>query len=142
MNVPVAARFILYKHGPFSFDLRAQLAEMESEQFVTWEPKPFPYGPTMMPGKNAELLLTMANSPKRYRQQIEFVAEKLACKHVTDLERLATALYVTYEPGLSPEQRPARINGLKPHVTLQAAIAAVEEIDRLRTEARTKHLID
>jgi hypothetical protein len=150
VNVPLGVNFILYKHGPFSFlykhgpfsfNLRAQLAEMESEQFVTWEPRPFPYGPTMMPGRSGELLLAVASSPKQYHAQIDFVAEKLANKRVTDLERLAAALYVTQEPGVAREQRPARINALKPHVTIQDAVAAVEEIDHLQTEAQAKELI-
>ena len=141
VNVPLGVNFILYKHGPFSFNLRAQLAEMESEQFVTWEPRPFPYGPTMMPGRSGELLLAVASLPKQYHAQIDFVAEKLANKRVTDLERLATALYVTHEPGVAREQRPARINALKPHVTIQDAVAAVEEIDHLQTEAQAKELI-
>jgi hypothetical protein len=141
LNVPLGVKFILYKHGPFSFDLRARLVEMESEQFVTWEPRPFPYGPTVMQGTSGELLLAVANSPRRYQAQIDFIAAKLANKHVADLERLATALYVTQEAAVDPELRSARINALKPHVSLQDAIAAVAEIDLLQAEAQTKELI-
>lgn len=141
MNVPLHMSFILYKHGPFSFDLRARLAEMESEQFIMWEPRPFPYGPTLIAGKSGELLLAVARSPKKYRAQIDFVADRLASKRVSDLERLATALYVTHESGIAPVQRPARINALKPHIRMQDALAAVAELDRVRAEAQSLNLV-
>jgi hypothetical protein len=141
LNVPLAANFILYKHGPFSFDLRGLLAEMESQQFVAWEPRPYPYGPTLVPGSCGQLLQDFAKSPKTFQPQIEFVAEKLASKRVADVERLATALYVTLDNGVPKNERSPRIHALKPHVTIREAEAAVAEIDSLRSEAEQKGLV-
>ena len=69
-----------------------------------------------------------------YASQIDFVADRLASKDVKDLERLATALYVTLE-GAQPRERAARLNTLKPHVSLEEARIAVEQLDVLADEA-------
>ena len=43
LNVPTGLNFILYKHGPFSFDLRELLTDMEAQGFIKWNSLP-PYG--------------------------------------------------------------------------------------------------
>jgi len=140
LHVPLGFKYILYKHGPFSFDLRGAISEMEAEDFIRWEPKPYPYGPSLQPGQNAIYVLAVSKYPKAFHSQIEFTAEKLAAKNVAALERLATALYVTLD-GCSPVTRSHRIHALKPHVTLQQAEAAVTELDSIRAEAEQKQLV-
>lgn len=56
---------------------------------------------------------------------------------VAELERLATALYVTFEEGMDKtvQARAKRINELKPHVSINEALKAVEEVDSLALEA-------
>jgi hypothetical protein len=60
---------------------------------------------------------------------------------VTDLEKLATALYVIHERnGTANErrtarERAARINELKPHISIAEAQRAVAELDELIIEA-------
>jgi hypothetical protein len=64
--------------------------------------------------------------------------EKLGNKGVVDLERLATALFVTRraEPGASVDERSTRLTALKPHISAESARTAVEEVDRIIEEAR------
>jgi len=52
---------------------------------------------------------------------------------VSELERLATALYVTQEinPKGSSEFRAQRITELKPHISMEEALTAVKEIDEI-----------
>jgi hypothetical protein len=55
---------------------------------------------------------------------------------VANLERLATALYVSLEnKGDAPEDRAVRIHNLKPHVSLDSARNAVKEFDEMRQSA-------
>jgi len=56
---------------------------------------------------------------------------------VAELERLATALYVTFEEGMDKtvQARAKRINELKPHVNINEVLKAVEEVDSLALEA-------
>jgi uncharacterized protein YwgA len=141
LGVPTSWQFILYKHGPYSFDLTEALNFMEAQDFIRWEPKPFPYGPSISTGARGEQLRDeFPSMPKRYAKQIEFVAQKLGPKGVSDLERISTALYATLE-GWPEQDRAERIIELKPHVTPQEARQAVNELDSIRNNALVNQLI-
>jgi hypothetical protein len=133
-GVPTGFDFILYKHGPFSFDLRDELNVMLANMIIKLQSKPYPYGPSHLPGDAAERLKELyPKTTKAYEQQIDFIARKLAIYRVAELERLATALYVTLEEGREKtvQIRSRRINELKPHVGIEEAKRAVEEVDVL-----------
>jgi hypothetical protein len=135
LRVPTGFEFVLYKHGPFSFDLRALLSAMEADGFIRWVPQ-YPYGPSMEAGGSAEQLLTQfPKKPREYGSQIDFVTRKLGPYRVTDLEKLATGLYVTHEGSGTTGQRAARIHELKPHISIAEAQRAVAELDELAAEA-------
>jgi uncharacterized protein YwgA len=136
MGVPLAFDFILYKHGPFSFDLRDELTAMRAQGFLQLEPQ-YPYGPTLVAGEKSELLKnTFRTMIEGYVPKIRFVSEKLASKTVTDLERTATALYVTLESQTAAtSDRVRRLNHLKPHIAPEDAQAAVSEVDEIILEA-------
>lgn len=137
LEVPLGFNFILYKHGPFSFDLRDELAAMRADDLLTLDAQ-LPYGSrfrTTLAGQDIE-----RRHPKtlgQYGDQIDFVAEVLGDSGVSDLERLATALYVTLELGDVPAtQRASRLHELKPHVSVPEAVTAVEKLDEIRRQAR------
>jgi hypothetical protein len=135
--VPTQYRFILYKHGPFSFDLRDEITEFRAYELFRREPRPVPYGPSLRPTTNAEELKSrFCKTLARFSKHIDFVAEALDGKGVAELERLATALYVTREmPAESLEARAKRIHALKRHVSPELALSAVSEVDEMRREA-------
>lgn len=137
LNVPLDFEFILYKHGPFSFDLRNELNALRAEGFMAWEIRGFLYGPSLKAGELGEALKTQFSAaPQTYRDQIDFVARKLGGKDVKALERFATAIFVTLEEDNTKAQRATRIHELKPHVTLPEAEAAVREADEFLAEAQ------
>jgi uncharacterized protein YwgA len=132
-GVPLEFDFILYKHGPFSFDLRDRLTELRADGFLHLAARPYPYGPTFIPSELAKR--TWKNFPitlGKYKTQIARVASLVGDKGVTELERLATALYVTRELGneASRGDRAERMMELKPHISESDAIAAIALIDR------------
>jgi hypothetical protein len=138
MRVPMEFDFILYKHGPFSFDLRDELTAMRADNLLALHIRAYPYGPSLLPGSAAEIV--MKRYPKtraKYKSQIDFVGKTFAPKGVVELERLATAFYITKEQGeeQSVERRAQCIHQLKPHISLEEARLAVEDIDFLRSEA-------
>lgn len=131
LNVPLDFEFILYKHGPFSFDLREFLTYMESEEFIIWQAHP-PYGPSVKNGGMGEVLLDQFGAKTaRYDQKIDFVADWLGSKNVAELERIATALYVTTGEGVKGSHRASRIMKLKPHIDESQSQAAVSELDSM-----------
>ncbi|MDD3927653.1 MAG: hypothetical protein PHT33_13435, partial [bacterium] len=96
LDVPTGFEFILYKHGPFSFDLRDELSAMHAYQMVEFAPQPLPYGPRWHVTESGDGL--QGNFPVtlgKYETQLRFVVAKLGDKRVGELEKLATALYVT-----------------------------------------------
>jgi uncharacterized protein YwgA len=130
--------FILYKHGPFSFELRNELTGMRADGLLALEAQPYPYGPSLVTTDLAQNLKSrFRQTLERYRPAVEFVAEHLGNKGVVELERLATALYVTRElPNASVEDRAQRLVHLKPHVPLTSATNAVERVDQIMDDAQ------
>lgn len=137
LAVPLDLGFILYKHGPFSFELRELLGEMRGNFLIDVRSRP-PYGPSLIVSKpGQELAKRFPKTLEAYRAQITFVAEKLSDHGVAGLERLGTALFViTEHPNRSSVDQAQLINDLKPHVPEAQAGAAIEEMRVLLAEAR------
>lgn len=133
LSVPFGFDFILYKHGPFSFDLRDEITAMRADGFLQLVPQG-QYGPTLSATDLAR------QWQRRFARQltpslgkIRFVAQALGQKRVAELERVATAFYVTREPGAdaSIESRAIRLVTLKPHVDRSEAEVAVAQVDQM-----------
>jgi hypothetical protein len=137
LGVPLGFDFILYKHGPFSFDLRDELTAMRADNIIKLEPQ-FRYGPRLANGERGEYIQqSFSRTLAKYENCIFFVAEKLGGKGVAELERLATAFFVTESLGEdSPvTERAQELNRLKPHISEESAAFAIEEIDKIKQEA-------
>ena len=133
-RVPLGFEFILYKHGPFSFDLSKELTAMQADRLLDLQLQPRPYGPSLVPGAGSELIKGhFPVTVKKYHSQVAFVAEQFGDKKVSELERLSTALLVTreIEPDGSPESRAQCIARLKPHVKIDEARKAVMVVDQI-----------
>lgn len=129
--------FILYKHGPFSFELRDELMGMRADGLIALEQQPYPYGPTLAPTEAGERIKgTYPKTLRTRRRAIRFVADQLGRKDVNQLERLATALYVTLpDEDAPPHVRAREIHALKPHVSIESAMQVVEELDEMLRQA-------
>ncbi len=132
MAVPTGYEFILYKHGPYSFDLQRELAVMRARLQLDIEPR-YNYGPSFTLGPRGELDIERVAS---HNSAIEFVAKKLSTKNVRSLERLSTVFFVqTENSDLDDNQVARRVNKLKPHIPIPTALEAVEEVNELRDMA-------
>ena len=137
LQVPLEFDFILYKHGPYSFDLRSDLARMKANDTLITSSRD-PYGPSFSVGSLWPVIEDLyPKTLKKYSEEIEFVATIIGVKRVIELERLATALYVTVQnpDKCSISDRASTLIDLKPHVSRQDAEAAVELLDELIDEA-------
>lgn len=138
VGLPLDLDFILYKHGPFSFELRDELASMRADRLLERIAQGPKYGPRLfVTDRGRELEERLARAVGRYATGVDWVAERIGDKGVLELERLATAQWVTRELGeeASVEERARRLTELKPHIHRDVAISAVEDVDRLRAEA-------
>jgi uncharacterized protein YwgA len=134
-NVDFGFDFILYKHGPFSFELRDELVEMRSDGLLRSFVQNPSYGPRLLPTKGGRELEGMLGSSKeRYEESLAWIAATLGGRDVMELERLATAMWMTRKRGGSVHDRAQAVIEVKPHISYEAATSAVEEIDRLLEE--------
>jgi hypothetical protein len=114
-GVPFDFDFILYKHGPFSFELRDELGSMEADRLLERQPQPPPYGPRfLVTERGHELEERLTQTMSRYAPGLDWTSERLGRRGVAELERLATALWVTRDD----------------------EAGSVEEVDRMIVEAR------
>ncbi len=138
LGVDTGFEFILYRHGPFSFDLRDELSSMQADELLGLTVKREGYGPTYVPTSFSETYLErFPKTTARYIRQIEFISGELGNQGVAELERLATALFITNREEISSvEGRAQRLVELKSHISLPDARAACEQIDRLIRKCR------
>jgi hypothetical protein len=136
-GVPFDFDFILYKHGPFSFELRDELGTMRADRLLEREVQAPPYGPRfVVTERGHELESYFARTMERHGDTLDWVADRLRDRGVMELERLATALWVTRELGeaASVDERAGRLHQIKPHVSTADAADAVSEIDEMLAE--------
>lgn len=135
-GVPTNLGFVLYKHGPYSFDLHDELVWMKADQFIGIKPK-YPYGPSFHLTELGSVLLShFPKTVSRFTDQIKFVADELGEEPVVELERLATAWFVTVKHPADPEERARTVNTLKPHITLEEARSAIQRVDDIAERAK------
>ena len=139
VGLPLGLDFVLYRHGPYSFDLHDELTAMRADGMLRVEPRNPPYGPSLKPTDRAGKLRADRRALlDPFTARLDFITEIVGTKSVVELERLATAFFVTREQplGASVESRAARLHELKPHVSLEQAKHALETIDETNEAAR------
>jgi len=130
LQVPFGFDFVIYKHGPYSFELADELAAMRANGFLEIIPRP-PYGPSLQPGPRSRLLANDFNELVGGQQEkLVFIARALGQKNVAELERIATLLYVQRKwADADPVQK---LVELKPHVRREDATTAATELAKIQ----------
>jgi uncharacterized protein YwgA len=129
-GVPTEYEFILHHYGPFSYELREELNMMRGEGLIDLTPRPYPYGPSFRT-TDAALYLEdrFSKTLARYAPQVDFVVSLVRNRSAADLERLATAAYLVHDqPDAEDKSLAERLHSIKPHVSFESALAAIEEI--------------
>ncbi len=128
-RVPVPFQFVLYKHGPYTFDLIGELEQMQSYGAIAVEPNVQGYGVVLRESEMAKFAQTQAPlSPEEF-QGIEAVCKFVGSRNVAELERLATALWIRRHEGVTNQADVAkRLHELKPHVSIADAERADSEV--------------
>lgn len=137
-EVPLTFEFVLYKHGPFSFDLRDELTAMRADGLIELRAQR-PYGPRIVTTERSKYIQSLySKTLGEYDAKIAFVAEAVGAKGVVELERLATAIFLSvhWRPDATMEERVDELTRLKPHVSREAAIGALGEGDQVIESAR------
>jgi hypothetical protein len=139
-EIPFEFDFILYKHGPYSFELHDELASMRADRLIERVPQGPKYGPRLLvTERGKELEARFPRTLRRYGNALGWVADHVGASGVLALERLATALWVTRQLGrrASVDARARALVDFKPHVPREVAVQAVQELDELVTDAKS-----
>ena len=142
LNVPTAYEFVLYKHGPYSFELHDDLGRMRAQLLLGIEPHP-PYGSSFELGPAGNIVLQREHPEiNGYVPHLNFIVEKLGRKDVRSLERLATALFVQDRiPNLGENVIANTVVNLKPHIKESEALEALRSISEIKREAKERRLV-
>lgn len=137
LRVPLGFEFVLYKHGPYSFDLSDEITALRADLLLTVKPNP-PYGPSLLPSPGSSAFIErFTRTRDTHLGSIEFVTDWLASKNVAELEKLGTALFVTLmKPTNDLDIRAERLHDLKPHVRLEEAREALQTVDQMIAASR------
>lgn len=136
LDVPMEYPFILYKHGPYSFELSDELTSLRGDALLELQPQAPPYGPRYaVAALGRKLRMSYPKTLAKYEDAIQGVAIAIGSQTIGELERLATALFVTRRlvdrHSGTVKSRADCLNKLKPHVSIEAATEAVKKIDSL-----------
>jgi len=138
-GVPLEYPFVLYKHGPFSFDLRDELNLMRADGLMDLVPRPYPYGPSYMRTQAAgELEERFPKTLGALEKKIAFVANTVRDRSAADLEKLGTALFLIKESPASEDLPLAEgLHAAKPHVSVESALEAIHEMRGIMMSSQT-----
>lgn len=115
--------FVLYKHGPYSFDLDQELEEMMSYDALQMIPQG-QYGPSLKPGQGSGFPTAFhsADVADTTLKMIEQTAEFVGASTVIELESLATATWIRTRENVKEDSSVfARLRELKPHLAESVA---------------------
>lgn len=109
--------YVLYKHGPYSFELDAEIEGLRIVDALDYEIVMSEYGPRYMLGPVAATL--KEDLPPELETAIGTVAAAFGKSHVKDLECISTLVYCrrTQPQGTPPSEIKSCVKGLKPHLS-------------------------
>jgi uncharacterized protein YwgA len=136
--VPLDFKYILYKHGPYSFDLNDKLTSLWADSIIDYHVSIDSYGPNIVLDEKSKQIFEKA--PKTievYSKYVEFIAKSIGKSNVRQLEKTATALYTitNYVDLTSDEERAEQINKLKPHISVEDSYEAIREVKEMMENA-------
>jgi uncharacterized protein YwgA len=140
LGVPTGYSFTLYKQRPFSFDLQDDLTGFCADGILSIQASEPPFGPRFRVTEVGDRLQEVfSKTINNYNGKIQFVVNKLGAKGVFELEKVATALYVTKKLG-SETSIEKRIEEIKSIESSMAGEEVILEFDALNSEAHLLRL--
>lgn len=139
LGIPLGYRFVMYKHGPFSYDLRRELGQMLDGFIMDLKPNEG-YGPSYLLGIRGD---TYAHQSEQFKDEIQFVCNNVSIKGTRELERFSTAYFVGLEEksqAADPYRIAQQICDIKPHIDFNDAIVAVRNVEKLIDKAENDQL--
>lgn len=127
-RVEVPFQFVLYRHGPYSFEIEEELELMRSYGAIALEPI-LGYGVMLQRGQMADFVKREASLRPEEECAIREVCQFVGRKVVAELEKVATAAWIRSREGLTvPDSIAHRLHFLKPHISIDEARLADRQL--------------
>ena len=121
--------FILYKHGPYSFDIEDELAVMKSYSAIASDTIINGYGESLIPGSNSSITEKRVKMDKKTKYEIQEICKLVGTKNVRELECLATITWIIKNDKIKDQQDVFnKLNYYKPHISDEEALTAFNKI--------------
>lgn len=130
-RVNLGYEFVLYKHGPYSFDLATDIATMRGARLIDFAFRAEGYGPSIQLTPFAPHVFKNSKSEiEPLLPSIAFIADWLGPHDVRYLERVATAYFVRQQyPHEAAASLAEKLRKLKPHISEHDSLSAVRQIE-------------
>jgi uncharacterized protein YwgA len=116
--------FVLYRHGPYSFELEHAIEEMSSYKALRIEPMNS-YGVSLWGSTNVAFLREKAPLTEEEKAEINSVCRFIGNHDVKTLEQWATAVWIRQREGICETPEVAkRLHEVKPHISVADAMLA------------------
>ncbi|MXY23108.1 MAG: hypothetical protein F4Y45_01115 [Acidobacteria bacterium] len=136
-SVHLGFDFVLYKYGPYSFDLRDELTSLRADGLVQLASGARLGSRFETTDRTQCFHSRFSRTLEAHEASLEFVAERVDNKGAADLERYATALHVVKsEPTVAERDQVGRLTLYKPHIADVAATEAVRKVKDWIAEAK------
>lgn len=128
-NINNKFNFILYKHGPYSFDLHDIINELYVYNFIEPHSR-YPYGPRIyLTELGRKFIDTVCFDDIR----LDRIASIFGRETVQNLEKISTALMIKINnPDMDIKYRIEMLNKIKPHITQEEASKATAYLDSIK----------
>ena len=143
LSVPTRYEFVLYMHGPYSFDLHDDLGAMRADLILGIKPRAS-YGASFELGQFGKRAIERSKGTvQTYESRLQFVSKRIGVQNIRTLERYSTALYVkSSNPDADESSMAHKIVSLKPYIPVELALEAVRAVAGIEKDARNAGLID
>jgi uncharacterized protein YwgA len=124
LELPLSVPFVLYKKGPYSFELKNLLMEMRANRLITLTPEGR-YGPSFVLLEST-LTRTLRDLVAQHTAGIERLVRYLSRKDIAGLEAFSTAI-MFWNQFQDATGHVDELNRLLPTLSRSDAVATIEE---------------
>lgn len=125
LKLPLSMPFLLYKRGPYSFELKALLLELRANRLVMLAPEGH-YGPSYAVVDNV-VMKQLRTHVGEHSEVVEPLVKCLSRKSIAELEAFSTAVMFWASQHEDADKYADELNELFPSISRPDAAATVEE---------------
>lgn len=129
-GVPLGFEFVLYRYGPYSFELQDEIEYIRGSGFLKWFFHDSPGYATGLETTEASRNIRdkLPKLMEKYEDDLAFVSENIGPMRSMQLERVSTSFYYMVK-GLEGDEDIAReVCKVKPHIDYSDAAEAVQQV--------------